>query len=78
MWMTAENNIFFFKVHFYKITLYTQKEYAKLGSSCKFFFLFCIYLSLVRSGVMDCWTPVCSFVESSSEKDATQRQNNVV
>lgn len=27
---------------------------------------------------MDCWTPVCSFVESSSEKDATQRQNNVV
>lgn len=31
----------------------------------------CIYLSLVRSGAMDCGSLICSFVDSSSERDAT-------
>lgn len=52
----------------------TEKSAKKLmidyfvGPKCLF-----SYLNLMRSGVVDCGSLICSFVDSSSERDATYR-----
>lgn len=38
----------------------------------------CLYLSLARSDGVDCGSLICSFVDSSSERDATQRQYHMI